>query len=263
VLAAPYVGEESRKICKEAGVGFIDQAGNCRLVFDQIFVERLGAPNPRIERRSLRSIFSPKASRILRVLLEQPKRRWKVQDLAVEAKVSLGLVPKVKERLLDLEYAREEEKGLSLSRHEELLRRWSASYSYLKSQSVDSYGSGGPGVLEQQLVQYCRSKGIRYGLALFSGAGRVAPFARYLRGFAYVDADPGVVASALGWKPVPSGANFTLLRPFDEGLWYGSKEMNEEMVMSDVQLYLDLASFKGRGEEAAEAILEQRLRPQW
>lgn len=35
---------------------------------------------------------------------------------------------------------------------------------------------------------------------------------------------------------------------------------NGDVVVSNVQLYLDLASYKGRGEEAAVFILEQRLR---
>lgn len=264
VMAAPYMGSETREICKDAGVGFVDLAGNCRLVFDQVFIERLGAPNLTVERRPLRSIFAPKAARVLRVLLEAPQRRWKVLDLSNEAKVSLGLAAKVKQRLLDLEFAREDKEGLFLARSEELIRQWGSSFSYLKSEAMDSYGAGGDvPKLERQLAEYCRQRGVQYGLGLFSGAARVAPFARYTRGFAYVQEDLTRIASDLGWKPVPSGANFTLLRPFDDGIWYGSRDVKGDQVVSDVQLYLDLVSYKGRGEEAANAILEQRLRPRW
>src|SRR6266849_1418894 len=263
VVAASYLGPESRKICRDAGIGFIDLVGNCRLVFDQVFIERLGAPNPVVERRPLRSIFAPKASRILRVLLEAPKTPWKVQDLAREARVSLGLTAKVKQRLLDLEFAREEKDGLMLVGAQELIRQWGAVYSYLRNSVLDCYGTGDVPKLERQLSEYCREFNVRYGLAFFSGAARVAPFSRYTRGFAYVQKDPGSVAKDLGWKPVPSGANVTLLTPFDDGLWYGAREINGESVVSDVQLYLDLVNYKGRGEEAAHAILEQRLRPRW
>jgi transcriptional regulator with AbiEi antitoxin domain of type IV toxin-antitoxin system len=263
LIAASYIGPESRKLCRDANIGFIDLAGNCRLAFNQIFIEHLGSPNPLVERRPLRSIFTPKASRILRVLLEAPKKPWKVQDLAREAKVSLGLTAKVKQRLLDLEFAREEKNGLLLLRAEELVRRWGAAYSFPKGDSMDCYGQGDVSKLERQLSDYCRQANIRHGFALFSGAARVAPFARYARGFAYVHGDLATVAKDLGWKPVSSGANFSLLAPFDEGLWNGSRELNGESIVSDVQLYLDLVGYKGRGEEAADAILEQRLRPQW
>ncbi len=263
VLAAPYIGPNTRAICQEAGVGFIDLAGNCRLVFDQVFIERRGLPNPRLERRPLRSIFAARASRVLRVLLENPKRPWQVKQLATEAGVSLGLAFKVKARLLDLEYAREKADGVELAKPEELLREWGAAFEARNRRQVDCFAQGDPPELEDALRKYCERRKIRYALDLFSGAARVAPFARYARGFAYADADLGAVAEALGWKPVPSGPNFTLLSPYDEGVWYGVRKVTGDVVVSDVQLYLDLVGYKGRGEEVATFILEQKLRPRW
>lgn len=263
VVAAPYIGPRSQEICKEAGVGYLDLAGNCRLAFGQVFIERRGFPNPKIERRPLRTLFAPKAGRVLRALLEVPKRVWQVQAMAREAQVSLGLAFKVKQRLLDLEYAQEQEEGLRLIRPEDLLRQWAASYSYLKNSTLDCFASGDPPEVERALATYCRENRVTWAFTLFSGAARVAPFTRYSRGFAYAAGDPAKLASELGWKPVPSGANFTILTPFDEGLLYGAKEVNGDRVVSDVQLYLDLAGYKGRGEEAATFILEQRLRPRW
>lgn len=263
LIGAPYISPRTAGICKEAGIGFLDLAGNCQLIFGQVFIERQGFPNPKLERRPLRALFAPKAGRVLRVLLEDPKRSWQVQVLARQAEVSLGLAFKVKQRLLDLEYAQEDEEGLRLIKPEELLRQWGAAYSYVKNPALDCYGSGDSRDLEQTLVDYCRANRIRYALTLFSGAARVAPFARYSRGFAYASYDAGEMARGLGWKPVSSGANFTILTPFDEGLFYGARDVKGDMVVSDVQLYLDLIGYKGRGEEAATFILEQRLRPRW
>jgi hypothetical protein len=263
VLAAPYVGPRGRAVCCDAGVGFLDLAGNCRLVFDQVFIERVGAPNPRVERRPLRSIFAARASRVLRVLFDEPRRGWQVQQLARQARVSLGLAFKVKQRLLDLEYAREAEAGTELARPEDLLRDWAAAGLPRQREPLECYAPGEPAEVEAALRDYCRAREIRVALTLFSGAARVAPFARYARSAAYVDADPATVARELGWKPVPSGANATLLVAVDEGVWYGLQQVGEDPVVSDVQLYLDLVATKGRGEEAATFVLEQRLRPRW
>ncbi len=263
VLAAPYVGPRGRAACRDAGVGYLDLAGNCRLVFDRVFIERLGAPNPRVERRALRSIFAARASRVLRVLFGEPRRAWQVQRLARQAQVSLGLAFKVKQRLLDLEYARETEDGIALARPEDLLRDWAAADVPRKREQLDCYAPGEPAEIEAALGAACRARKVRLAFTLFSGAARVAPFARYTRSAAYVDADLAAVASGLGWKPVPSGANVTLLRAPDEGVWYGVQQVGDEPVVSDVQLYLDLVATKGRGEEAATFILEQRLRPRW
>lgn len=263
VVASPYISARAAEICKASGIGFIDLAGNCRLAFGQVFIERQGFPNPKLERRPLRTLFAPKASRVLRVLLEDVKQSWQVQAMARQARVSLGLAFKVKQRLLDLEYARKEDEGLRLLRPEELLRQWAANYSYMKSNALDCFAIGDPPALEQTLSAYCRRQGITYAFTLFSGAARVAPFARYSRGFAFAVSEAPKLARELDWKPVPSGANFTILTPFDEGLLYGARKVNGDVVVSDVQLYLDLASYKGRGEEAAAFILEQRLRSRW
>ncbi len=263
LLAAPYIGEETQKICKHAGVGFIDLAGNCRLVFDKVFIERRGFPKPQAERRPLRSLFSPKASRVVRVLFEAPKQAWQVQKLAREARVSLGLAAKVKQRLLDLEYAIEEPEGISLARPEELLRSWANHSASRKRASVGVYAPGDLPEIEEALRIYCTANGIRYAFTQFSGAARVAPFTRYTRGSAYVDADPANFMASLSWKTVDTGANFTLPWPVDEGVFYGARMIGQDRVVSDIQLYLDLMESKGRGEEAATVILEQKLRPRW
>jgi hypothetical protein len=86
---------------------------------------------------------------------------------------------------------------------------------------------------------------------------------RYTRGFAYVGNSIREVADSLGLKQVSSGPNFSILEPYDEGVFYGSREIGSMRVVSDVQLYLDLVGFKGRGEESAEFLFEQRIKPQW
>lgn len=58
-----------------------------------------------------------------------------------------------------------------------------------------------------------------------------------------------------------SGANVTLLEPYDAGVLQGLREIGGMNVVSDLQLYLDLRSYGARGEEAARAIFEQRIKP--
>lgn len=112
---------------------------NCLLSFDQVYIERKYYPNPTIEKRRIRSIFSPKSSRILRVLLNNSQRRpWGVWELAKEADVSIGLASKVKERLLDLEYITGD-KYLTLMRPIELLEEWSNNYSFRKNKTYDYF----------------------------------------------------------------------------------------------------------------------------
>jgi hypothetical protein len=53
-----------------------------------------------------------------------------------------------------------------------------------------------------------------------------------------------------------------LVTPYDDGVFYGSREIRQVKIVSSVQLYVDLFNYPGRGEEAAEKILDQ-LTKEW
>ena len=42
-----------------------------------------------------------------------------------------------------------------------------------------------------------------------------------------------------------------------------SRSVNEVWIASPIQIYLDLIDIKGRGEEAAQGILDEVIRPLW
>ena len=265
VIAATYISNRAAQICNEMNVGYIDLSGNCRLAFDSIFIEKAGVQNKQIEKRPLRSLFSPKSSRIIRLLLENPFKTWGVQDLATAANISLGLASKVKHKLLALDLIFDNNEGIKLKDPEVVLLDWAKNYSYKDNELLPCYAPGGMYELEDKLSKYCQQHKIRHALTLFSAANRVAPFVRGLSQSAiYIEADLKQTASDLGWKPVPSGANFLLLKPFDDFILYNSRIVQESSypIVSNIQLYLDLASHKGRGEEAAEFLLEQKIKPQ-
>ncbi len=263
IFGAPYVSEESERICQINGIGYIDLAGNCLLNFDNIYISVKGNPNPYPENRTLKSIFSPKSSRILRVLLCDPGKKWYVKDLAMEAEVSLGLVSNMKNKLKDYAYLKEAEKQKTyLSEPEALLNKWADNYSYKKNKLKNFYSLDEPDVIEKKLADYCNSKNIQYAFTLTSGASRIAPFLRYNKVFAYIDNFVETIANELGWKEVTSGPNITILEPYDDGIFYRLQDVNGLKIVSDVQLYLDLKNYKKRGEEAANFLKKERLRLQ-
>ena len=263
IFGAPYITEETGELCQKEGIGYIDVAGNCSLSFGSTFIQVKGNPNPFKNEKKLKSLFSPKASRVLRVMLTNPEKRWYVRDLAEVADVSLGQVSNVKKRLLDYEFIREEKKEFKLTQPEKLLQRWVKNYSYSKSSATNFYSLQSPREFETSFYRYCRTQNLPYAFTLFSGAARIAPFVRYNRVFAYATAFPQNTQEELQLKPVQSGANVTILTPYDDGILYGLQDISGEKVVCDVQLYLDLKSYRGRGEEAAEMILEKRLKPKW
>jgi hypothetical protein len=250
VFIAPYISPAAAAICDQYNVGHLDFAGNCRLAFDKVYIRRQGFPNPAVEKRDLRSLYSPKAERVLRVLLAAGKRTWRTQELAGEASVSLGQVANIKKLLADREWIEVQPAGFGLRTLENavlpLLQEWAANYH-----------------IEASLSEASLTSIARVAFTGFSGAARLAPAVRYPRITAYASGDIDALAIRLGLKPVSSGANVTLVEPNDEGVFYGTREIEGAPIASPVQIYLDLIQTKGRGAEAASAILEEVIKPLW
>ncbi len=254
VFTAPYISPEAAAICKDAGIGYLDLAGNCLLSFETIYVHREGKPNSNIQRRELRSLYSPKAERILRVLLSRPQQSWKTETLAEAAKVSFGQVANVKKLLADREWLVPNGDGIRLKNLGAVLDEWSAQYRFSRNQVMEFYTLSEVAECEYQLAEACQRQGIRYALTAFSGAARLAPAVRYQRAVVYVDGDLDSLTNSLGWKPVTSGANISLLVPYDEGVFFDNREMDGTQLVTPVQIYLDLQNYRNRGQEAAQAI---------
>lgn len=263
IVAAPYIAEDSANICKENNIGYIDLAGNCYLKFGNIFIERKEFPNPYKEKRIVKSIFTPKASRILRVMLLNPKKNWQLGELAREADISIGQAYKVKERMLSLEYVNEENKNIVLKKPESLLSKWAEYYNFKKNKTNDYFSFGTPKEIENKIAEYCNKNNIKYAMTLFSGAALVSPYTRYTRVFFYIKENKDDMLNAVGLKSVESGPNVTVIEPFDDGIFYGIQNMNGVQVVSNIQIYLDLIGYKGRGEETANFLLEQKIKPLW
>ena len=263
VLVAPYISPQSARLCVENGIGYVDLAGNCRLSFGCVYVERDGKPNPAPQRRELRSLYAPRTTRVLRVLLRDPKKPWRLQSLAQEAGVSLGQAYNVKKLLADREWIRSEEGGLRLADPRALLLEWSQYYTYRKNAGRDFYSLDAPPEVERKLAAACRDAAVSYAFTGFSAAARLAPMVRYQRVMVYIRGDPTPVVTALSLKEVPSGANVTLLSPYDDGVFYGTIEVGGLQIVAPVQVYLDLVGYRGRGEEAAAFVLEQVIEHTW
>ena len=95
-------------------------------------------PNPKPAQKALKSLFAPKTSRVVRVLLTNPGKTWYVQDLAAEAAVSIGLASRLKKRLVDLELLGETKAGVSLAKPGDLLDLWAKEYSYQKNRILST-----------------------------------------------------------------------------------------------------------------------------
>ena len=263
VFMAPYISPQAAEICEKDGVGYVDLSSNCSLCFGQVYIEQEGKPNLFAEKRDLRSLYSPKAERVLRVLLNNPKNRWKVKALSVEAAVSLGQVSNIKKLLSDREWIHTNRDGFFLNAPERLLAEWAENYTYRRNSIRNFYSLSGIAEIEATIAEICSKRKLSYALTGFSGAARLAPAVRYQRVFAYIEDTEKNIAKLMNIKEVQSGANVSILTPYDDGVFYGVGEHDGVKIASQIQIYLDLLGFRGRGEEAANALFNQKIKPRW
>jgi len=267
IFAAPFISESAAEICRQVGAGYIDLAGNCRIVFDGIYIEHQGRPNRFVTKRSLRSLYQSRSSRVLRALLFDPKLQWKLTDLSIAAGVSIGQVFNVKKALIDREWAVFEKDGLRLTQPGKVIHDWSVQYAYRKNLFFDYYISNTPQEIESELAQYFSGKGLRYAFTSFSAYARLVPKAEHTRVFAYIDTDDDSyleqTADDLKFKSVISGPNVTLLLPHDEGVFFGTQEVEDITIVSPIQAYLDIKEAGNEGAEASEELFSEIIQKAW
>jgi len=263
VFTAPHISRSAAEICLEAGAGYMDLAGNCRIAFNGIYIERQGQPNKFASSRSLRSLYQARSSRVLRALLFNPNLTWKLSDLSEAAGVSIGQVFNVKNVLIDREWAVFDKNGLKLIQPEQVLRDWGAHYQFQKNTLFDFRSSATPPEMESKLADRFSDEGLRYAFTAFSASNRLVPATSYTRVFAYVDSNIEHIAALLDLKPTDSEPAVTFMLPHDDGVFYGMKEILGAYTVSSIQAYLDLIGLKGTGKEAAEALLRQIIQKEW
>lgn len=263
IFIAPYLSPEAQALCREESVDFLDLEGNARLLFDTVFIERLVASKPAVERRELKSMFKPKSAQVLRVMLRDPSRAWRVTDLAQNAGVSLGHVSNVRASLLDREWAKVSDGGLFLSDPDALLNGWRAAYEPPAGKRMSFYTTLHGGAFEEAARRVLLSERTtrHAAFASFSAANWLAPYGRTGAQYLYAD-EAGVERLHAGLKlsSVSKGENVVVTLLKDPGLLHDTVEPAPGAICtSPVQTYLDLTVAGERGQEAANHLRREKL----
>jgi hypothetical protein len=267
LICAAYLSPRVVELCRERKINYLDGAGNSRIELPGLFIQIEGRLNPPPASKMI-DPFSKKSSRIVRALLTDPDQGWQVQQLAQAASVSLGLVSKVKTPLLEEAYLEERDRLLFVRDAVKLLDRWSAVYR-LQVKQRSLFALARPAITEKRLAEWCRTHELACGLTQLTGAWRYAPTVRYEKSVIYLD--PKIELGSrltsllehLEAREAEYGANCILWIPSDPVVFRNVQEFDGVPVVSPIQLYLDLKALPGRGEEAAQEILERQLQPRF
>lgn len=263
VFIAPYLSPAVRQLCVEHGIGYLDLQGNARIVFGGVFIERSVADKPVAQQRELKSLFRPKSAQVLRAMLREPARAWRVAELSEVSGVSLGHVSNVRTGLMDREWACASDDGLVLTAPDALLDAWRASYTAPLGERLRFYTPLHGSALDDAARSALQADGGqgRAAYASFSAAQWLAPYARTGTHYFFADADGlSKLQAALKLSPSAKGENVVITVPKDEGLLTDTVEPAPGAICtSAVQTYLDLCIAGERGAEAADHLRQELL----
>jgi hypothetical protein len=262
VAAAAYIGPQSARILKNNGLGYVDLSGNCYLAFGNVLIEKEGKRNVRPSTRPLRSLFAPRATRVVRVLLIEPARTWRLEELGKASGVSLGHSYNVVKRLEELAWAeRDADQRIHLSKPADLLEAWCESYTY-RANGITSYLA--PERVTRKFMGEIARAAVAawrpYAFTLNAGAALLVPSLRLPTVHCYLEGDPTPFAQGLGLRPATEAdGTLHILQPYDPGVLHGAYEKGGLKVVCLPQLYADLIHYERRGPDQAEHVRREAM----
>lgn len=263
VVAVPFMGATGKRLCRGAGVSWIDLSGNAHVEAPGLRIHVEGKPNRFKRRGRPENVFAPKSSRITRWMLSRPKRSWRQQELAQATGLTEGYTSRVVRRLEELELlCREADGSVRPKDPNLLLDAWAERYDFDKHEVLKGHVSAhSSDSLLKDLVKIFRTEGVDYAATALPSAWLRDRFARYRITSFFLEHTPGeILLEQAGFRAGDRGANVWLVTPNDEGVFHEVTELNGVRCVSSIQTYLDLLWHPERAKDAAEQLRGKHLR---
>ena len=260
LLVVPYMGPKARSYAREHRICWIDLCGNVDIHAKGLRILVTGQRNRFGSPGRPANVFSPRASRISRVLLVDPQRWWRQRDLAAETGLPDGTVSKVIHRLLDQQLIeRDQEGAIRAPAPSLLLDAWAQKHRFEDNdiRRFHAVGRSGQSVLRTLAGRLSREQ-VPWAATGLGAAWLWTHFADFRLTTIYLDA-PALEPEALDLRPVDRGENVWLVTPRDAGVFYGVQEREGVRCAHPVQVYLDLLGHPERSAEAASRLRAELL----
>ncbi|MBI5544972.1 MAG: helix-turn-helix domain-containing protein, partial [Deltaproteobacteria bacterium] len=260
--AVPYMGEVGRKVCAEAGVGWLDLSGNAHIIAPGLRVIVEGKPNRFKTAGRPPNLFAPKSSRIVRWLLIHAGEHLSQRELARATGLDEGFVSRLVARLAKEDYlVRDERGGVRAKDPALLLDAWREAYQFAKHTVHQGHVAARSGdALLRFVSDALAEQKIEHAATGLAAAWALTRFAAFRNATVYLPDDPSpALLQRLGYREDSRGANLWLVVPNDEGVFHGAVEKDGVRCVHPVQVYVDLKDHPERSTEAAERLRTELL----
>ena len=200
------------------------------------------------------------SSCILRELFADVTKIWKLKYLSEKVNCSIGQVSKLMKVLVENAWVKKLPDGYKVIDPESLLLEWSKDYGKKEITSYACYSLDNISVIEERLKKLKIDTGIDSFLTGLSGGVRYTPVVRYNKVHVYIaPEDIQEAIRYLDMKEVNSGSNVVIFPLENDSYIKDYRVIDESVVVSPLQIYLDCMQIKGRGEEMADAVLKKEI----
>ncbi|MBN2312623.1 MAG: hypothetical protein JXM79_01760 [Sedimentisphaerales bacterium] len=270
MIVAPYMGAKQARILAEKGISWIDLSGNMLIrVSNKVYIERTGKRNRFPDTAPIKKIFQGTSALVSRALLLQPEGFTSLEKIVDfinqrNANITLSTVSKVLKQL-DNELLINRSKSLiTVADPEKLLERLTEGYKSSTGRkkrnsfrfsiaNIESLSYGNPFGFGIPCVDY-----LAYGL-----------YAAQIKGLATTEIKTIFVKDIGNFRriakekwvsiiPDAEFGNFIITEAEDPGVWFNTNIQKYDMVVDDIELYLEMTVDTPRGPKIAEQ-LKQRI----
>ncbi len=219
-----------------------------------------------IERNGImKSIFSDKATVIIRAMLSQPQRQWTVRDFENKFNVGRSRAAQVLSELREKGFVGGVASGRlaysQLTDRGGLTKEWLNVYRFELNESLLYHSEEN---ILKKMKTFLQNKkwNDKYALTLHTGANLISNYVNTPVVYCYLDSEGFddmslEIRQGLNLKELKTGGNVCFIKPYYKtSVFFHKQDIKGFSVVSNLQLYLDLYHFPQRGREHADYLLK-------
>jgi hypothetical protein len=257
LVVVPFMGDVGRKLCEDSNVSWADLSGNADISAPNLRILIGGQPNLYKNLGRPSSPFAPKSARIARWLLINAGKSMTQRELSFATNVDEGHTSRIISRLEDEELiSRKNDGSIVVSDPDVLLDSWREKYDFKKNHIIKGHiAARSSNEIVKKISELLSDKGVLHAATGLCGAWLYTKFTGFRIVTFYINGQLSKeLTRFLGFRDEEPGSNVWFVVPKDEGVFHGSKKVEDTICAHPIQVYLDLFGHPERAKEAADNL---------
>ncbi len=200
-------------------------------------------------------LISKSMEQVIRVLLN--KKNIKLRELSKESNVPLGVTVKNTNALEKSKYI-EKKVNIHVINQNKLLKAWAYTTSIRELDKIEFSAAERPQFIIKKIANVLSKNNIKYAFTLFSALEILSPYVTPAETHLYIlEKDQEKIKNLFKKESIlPAQKGNVICFLVNDNYFYNMQNIRGFNNTSIPQLYVDLFSYGGRGEDAAQHLLE-------